>query len=226
MASDFDDWRNQHQQRLQERRRQAQAAETNRKETKKRTVDDLVSRYWGGDDPPPPPPSNAAPPAGDPASQPAAAPAPAPAATEDLAAMTQALAPTVTVRDLKGGGDPSLLYIQIGTTLLTASQYLTEHRIGLVLVVDGEGALAGVLSERDIVRAIGTQGPDILTKAVDDFVTEDVLTCRSNDKVADVARIMSQRKFRHMPIVDDGVLQGMISATDIVTHMAGGGTPG
>lgn len=135
--------------------------------------------------------------------------------------MTQAIAPDITVRDLKGEQDVSLLYIQAGTTILMAAQYLAKNRIGLVLVVDDEGALAGVLSERDIVRAIGTHGPGILTKPVDDIITHDVLTCRSSDKVAEVARVMSIRKFRHMPIVDDGVLQGMISASDIVRHIAG-----
>jgi CBS domain-containing protein len=211
VGNDYDDWQKQHQKRLDERRRMSNAIRNMDDQTRRKAADDLRGRYWGRADTalPPPPPSNAA-------------PAPI-SADEDVAAMNATIAPDVTVRDLKGGGDPSLMHIQAGTSVLDATRYLAIHRIGLVLVVDDHGALVGVLSERDIIRAVGANGPATLEKPVDLYVTADVVTCRSSDKLADVARFMSDHRFRHMPIVDDGVLQGMISASDIVRHMASHG---
>lgn len=126
-----------------------------------------------------------------------------------------------TIRDLKGdGGEGALLHIKTTATLREACEFLSERRIGLVLVCDAEGSLAGVLSERDVVRAIAEHGSDALRAACANFITRDVFTCTSTDLVVDVARTMSARRFRHLPIVDDGTLAGMVSATDIVDFFA------
>ncbi len=125
-----------------------------------------------------------------------------------------------TVKDVKGADMIVPHYITTGTTMLQACKFLTEQRVGLLLVCDAEGGLVGVLSERDIIKTIARIGGGCLNDPIDRFVTADVTTCASTDKVSDVARTMSEKHFRHVPIVDDGLLKGMISATDIVNHFA------
>jgi|GEM_PF-719652 len=203
MNDEKEGWRAQQQKLLQERRRNALEAEYRRKSDVLRQNDDVISRHWGqGLQQAPNYPVEP---------------------DEDLDAMSLSNTNHLKdrmVADLKELGGHDLLYIKQTTTILTAAQMLTENKIGLVLVVDDEGALAGVLSERDIVRAIATDGPSGLTRAVHSIITHDVVTCKSTDSIADVAQVMSARRFRHMPIVDDGVLRGMISATDIVAQLA------
>ena len=126
------------------------------------------------------------------------------------------------VRDVKAA-DEHVLHITTGATMMEAVRVLAERRVGLVLVCDKEGHLADVLSERDIVSGLAANGPGALEMEVCSFVTPDVFTCGSTDRLADVAAVMSERRFRHVPIVDDGVLKGMISASDIVRHYAATG---
>jgi len=126
------------------------------------------------------------------------------------------------IRDIKGEGqgDGTLLYISSTDNIKHACDFLAERRIGLVLVCDADGTLAGVLSERDVISAIAEHGAAALQTAVEIFITRDVFTCKSEDRVSDVAKVMSERRFRHVPIVDDGTLKGMVSATDIVNYFA------
>ena len=97
---------------------------------------------------------------------------------------------------------------------------MSELLIGLTLVIASDGALAGVISERDVVRALYEHGNHALNMPVDMFMARDVLTCSDQDKVEDVARLMAEKHIRHLPIVEDGYLAGMISATDLVRHFA------
>jgi len=124
------------------------------------------------------------------------------------------------VKDVKGINEDFVLHIPAGKPLRHAADYLAEHRIGLTLVIGADGALAGVISERDIIRALYEHGNDALNMPVDAYMALDVLTCSDNDRVADVAMLMSEKHIRHLPIVEDGYLAGMISATDLVRHYA------
>lgn len=126
----------------------------------------------------------------------------------------------VPVREVPGVMDRGVLHLPAGATVMDAIRFLAAHKIGLVLVCDAGGQLAGVLSERDVIRALAAHGPKTLGAAVDSFVTADVITCRSTDVVGAVAAIMGEKKIRHLPVVDGGVLKGMISATDVVAHFA------
>ncbi len=126
-----------------------------------------------------------------------------------------------TIRDMKGDDAAGqLLHIATTDNVKQACDFLAERRIGLVLVCDTDGTLAGVLSERDVIGAVAEYGSDALRMTVDNFITRDVFTCKSDDRITDVAKVMSERKFRHVPIVDDGTLKGMVSATDIVNYFA------
>ena len=125
-----------------------------------------------------------------------------------------------TIRELKGGKQEDVLYVDSGRPLREVIDYLAQKHIGLALVIAADGDLAGVISERDAIRALYEHGGQALDLRVDMFMVRDVVTCAADDRVVDVARVMAERKFRHMPVVDDGYLAGMVSATDLVRYFA------
>ena len=92
---------------------------------------------------------------------------------------------------------------------------LAEHGIGALVVVDGE-KVVGIVSERDIVRRLNDPGASILDGTVADIMTSPVLSCRSQDSVDSVAATMTERRIRHMPVIDDGKLDGIVTIGDVV----------
>lgn len=93
---------------------------------------------------------------------------------------------------------------------------LAEKRIGCIVVTTDGGALAGILSERDVVRVLAEQGGDVLDEPVSALMTPKVVTCASSQTIAEVMEMMTSGRFRHVPIVQDGRLAGMISIGDVV----------
>jgi CBS domain-containing protein len=103
-----------------------------------------------------------------------------------------------------------------GTDALpTALAALADHGIGALVVTDGD-AIVGIISERDIVRHLHTEGADVLSAQVQDVMTADVLTCAPTDEVDAVAQTMTEHRVRHMPVVADGRLSGIVSIGDVV----------
>ncbi len=96
---------------------------------------------------------------------------------------------------------------------------LIEHRIGALAVVDAGGGMIGVISERDVVRGLADHGAALADLAVRDLMTADVVACKPEDSLADIREMMALGRFRHMPVVEEGELVGMISVRDIVSHM-------
>jgi CBS domain-containing protein len=97
---------------------------------------------------------------------------------------------------------------------------LVEHRIGAVVVADGDDVV-GIVSERDIVRGLEQRGTDTLDVQVRDLMTVDVATCTPEDEVDRIAETMTERRIRHMPVVVDGRLQGLVSIGDVVKSRIG-----
>jgi len=109
-----------------------------------------------------------------------------------------------------------VLTISPAASLADAAQMLSERRIGsLVVSTDGTQA-EGILSERDLVREIGRRGGSCLTDRVSDVMTRDVKTCTRGQTADDVLQMMTDGRFRHMPVVEGGVLVGLISIGDVV----------
>lgn len=108
--------------------------------------------------------------------------------------------------------------IQAGATLCDAAKILHERKIGAVVVVDAAGALAGVFSERDIVRAIAGHGPGVLDRPVRDFMSEKVITCAEQDRLEALMGLMTGRRVRHLPVMRGNELVGIISIGDVVKH--------
>lgn len=105
-----------------------------------------------------------------------------------------------------------------GVTLLEVADKLAAKRIGAIVVVGARGEVAGIISERDIIRVLAEQGPACLAKPVDDSMTRQVVTCRETDTLDELMAMMTARRFRHLPVITDGALVGIISIGDVVKH--------
>ena len=101
-------------------------------------------------------------------------------------------------------------------SIAEAAQLLSERKIGCVVVSSGEGVVDGILSERDIVRELGKRGPACLNDKVSALMTAKVVACALTDKSEEVMQMMSEGRFRHMPVVKDGKMVGLISIGDVV----------
>ena len=103
-------------------------------------------------------------------------------------------------------------------TLAEAIRTLSEKRIGAVVVMGADGALVGILSERDIIRALGELGASALESAVSRSMTSKVVTCRPQTSVDELMEIMTTGRFRHVPVVENGRVTGLVSIGDVVKH--------
>jgi CBS domain-containing protein len=112
------------------------------------------------------------------------------------------------------GGD--IISIEPTADLAAAAKLLSAHRIGAVIIRGAGGRIAGILSERDIVRALAEHGPNALTLPVGQVMTRNVATCGEDDTVASIMERMTAGKFRHMPVVERDSLVGLISIGDVV----------
>lgn len=101
-------------------------------------------------------------------------------------------------------------------SLAEAAKLLTQERIGALLIRNAAGEMIGILSERDIVRAVARDGAGVLERPVSIMMTRDVICCAPQDSVADVMGMMTDRRFRHLPVKHNGKLIGMISIGDVV----------
>ena len=102
-------------------------------------------------------------------------------------------------------------------TVCDAAKLLVERRIGVVLVKNNETPLAGILSERDVVRAVAADGIEALSRPVSVYMTRNVATCSEADTVEDLMEMMTRGRFRHVPVMDsDRMLCGLISIGDVV----------
>jgi CBS domain-containing protein len=105
------------------------------------------------------------------------------------------------------------------TTVAEVARTLAEHRIGAVVVAVGPGKIKGIVSERDIVRAVGLEGPEALTKPVSAIMTSTVKTCQESDTEGALMALMTAHRIRHLPVVNkDEQLAGMVSIGDVVKH--------
>ena len=112
------------------------------------------------------------------------------------------------------GGD--IVTIEPTANLATAAKLLAARRIGALIVRGAGERLAGILSERDIVRALAARGADALDETVGQVMTREVATCGENDEIGSIMERMTAGKFRHMPVLAKDELVGVISIGDVV----------
>lgn len=103
-------------------------------------------------------------------------------------------------------------------SIAEAVDMLARHGIGALVVDDGRGAVAGILSERDIVRGLARDGAALLATRVDEAMTREVVTTTPGESIGRVRELMTQGRFRHLPVIEDGRLVGVISIGDVVKH--------
>jgi CBS domain-containing protein len=103
-------------------------------------------------------------------------------------------------------------------TLLEVVNKLAAKRIGAIVVVGPGGEVAGIISERDIIRVLSEAGHECLTRPISDCMTKQVVTCQETDTLDELMAMMTARRFRHLPVVTDGALVGIISIGDVVKH--------
>ncbi|MDX2203838.1 MAG: CBS domain-containing protein [Hyphomicrobiaceae bacterium] len=104
------------------------------------------------------------------------------------------------------------------TTLLDIANKLAAKRIGAIVVVGADGKVDGIVSERDIIRMLGADGPACLSRPVSESMTRSVVTCQESDTLEELMAMMTARRFRHLPVVEAGALVGIISIGDVVKH--------
>ncbi|MBN9889005.1 CBS domain-containing protein [Salipiger abyssi] len=117
---------------------------------------------------------------------------------------------------LKDKADDGVVTVAPGTSVAAAAQVLAERRIGGVVISEDGQTPLGILSERDIVRRIAAEGGVCLTSRVDDLMTKAVQTCTCAEDSDVVLARMTEGRFRHLPVVEDGVMVGIITIGDVV----------
>ena len=121
----------------------------------------------------------------------------------------------MTVRAILDTKGHQIQSVEPAAKLSAAIQILGERKIGAVLVMS-KGRVEGILSERDIVRVLGERGAAVLDEPVSAVMTRKVISCKQSDTVSAIMEMMTSGKFRHLPVVEDGRVVGLISIGDIV----------
>jgi CBS domain-containing protein len=119
---------------------------------------------------------------------------------------------------LHSKGTDAVLTVPSGTTVAEAARVLSERRIGSVVVSDDGKTALGILSERDIVREIGRRGQSCLGDKVEDMMTTKLVTCERTERADQVLATMTSGRFRHMPVVENGEMVGLITLGDVVKY--------
>jgi CBS domain-containing protein len=124
----------------------------------------------------------------------------------------------MTVKAILSSKRGDVITIEPTATLEAAIKSLGENRIGAVLVMGPDQRVAGILSERDIVRSLSERGAAALREQVGQVMTRKVVTCGESDTVGNIMERMTEGKFRHVPVVERGRLIGIVSIGDVVKY--------
>lgn len=117
---------------------------------------------------------------------------------------------------LKSKSDDGVVTISPGSTIGQAVEMLSTRRIGAIVVSPDGKKVSGIVSERDIVREMGRRGAACLTDTVDELMTKSIIGCTRQETADQVLEKMTQGRFRHMPVMDDNDMVGLISIGDVV----------
>jgi len=123
----------------------------------------------------------------------------------------------MTIAAIMAGRVVDVVAASRGDTVRKVVDLLAEHRIGAVPVLDGD-QVVGIFSERDLVRLLASYGPDSLDRSIDEVMTRSPVTCDSQTAVLGALSLMTQRRIRHLPIVDNGKITGFVSIGDLVKY--------
>lgn len=119
------------------------------------------------------------------------------------------------IADVLNGKGAQVTTVTPHTAVAEVLRLIAEQNLGALPVVDAD-RLVGIVSERDVVRRLHERGTDLLSVTVAEIMTSDVVTCEPNDGVGELAKIMTDRRVRHLPVVVNGRLAGIVSIGDLV----------
>jgi CBS domain-containing protein len=122
----------------------------------------------------------------------------------------------VKVSDVLSGKGFEVVTVTPEQSIDSAAKLLTEKRIGAAPVLDPQKQLIGILSERDIIRGLAREGDAVLAFPVERLMTREVKTCGLDETIVELMEVMTDRRIRHLPVIQDGVLRGIISIGDVV----------
>jgi CBS domain-containing protein len=120
------------------------------------------------------------------------------------------------IADVLRGKGTAVATVRPDATVTDLLAALAENNIGAMVVVDLTGAIAGMVSERDVVRRLNDHGPDVLNYPVDQIMTPVVATCGMDSSVDDLSELMTENRVRHIPVLAGGRLAGIVSIGDVV----------
>lgn len=120
------------------------------------------------------------------------------------------------VKNILSNKTGNVITINPATDIITATKLLADRGIGAVVVLGVNNRIVGILSERDIVQALAEHGAAVLTEPVSQVMTREVKTCSENDTIAELMDRMTTGRFRHLPVVEQGKLIGIVSIGDVV----------
>ena len=120
--------------------------------------------------------------------------------------------------DILRGKGSAVATVTASTTVTGLLAELAVHNIGAMVVIGSDGAVIGIVSERDVVRELHAFGPDLLRRPVADVMSSVAVACRPDDPVDDLAALMTNTRVRHVPVLDKGRLVGIVSIGDVVKN--------
>ena len=124
----------------------------------------------------------------------------------------------MTVKAILSVKGTEVLTIEPTTNLAAAAKLLAERKIGALVVTGPDQRVVGIVSERDIVQELAAHGPAALDLALTEVMTRKVTTCSASDTICSVMERMTAGKFRHLPVLEQGRLAGIVSIGDVVKH--------
>jgi len=124
----------------------------------------------------------------------------------------------MTVKAILSVKGTEVLTIEPTTRLAAAAKLLAERKIGALVVTGPDQRVVGIVSERDIVQELAAHGPAALDLALTEVMTRKVTTCSASDTISSVMERMTAGKFRHLPVLEQGRLAGIVSIGDVVKH--------
>ena len=125
------------------------------------------------------------------------------------------------VRQILKSKGATVIAVSVAEPIGNVATLLTEARIGAVLVRDASGRPVGILSERDIVAGLANLGASVLDAPAETLMTSDLITCSPDDHIDALMRVMTERRVRHLPVIENGNLAGMVSIGDMVKARIG-----
>lgn len=122
------------------------------------------------------------------------------------------------VSDILRAKGEAVMTVRSDDTALCLAKRLRSERVGAMVVSDDGRSLDGIISERDVAYGLAVHGSELYSVNVADLMTKAVVTCSPRDTIADVTRVMTQRRIRHLPVKDGDRLAGVISIGDVLKH--------